>query len=58
MLDIVSHLSCFNPSVGILFVHTREQIMARTKMVASFNPSVGILFVHTPSFVTGGILLE
>jgi len=36
----------FNPSVGILFVHTSAVPLTRI-ISASFNPSVGILFVHT-----------
>jgi len=41
--------TCFNPSVGILFVHTWP-VGARQPASNCFNPSVGILFVHT----TGG----
>ena len=40
------NMCSFNPSVGILFVHTieAETVLSRP---GSFNPSVGILFVHT-----------
>jgi len=36
----------FNPSVGILFVHTHA-LPALLAGLPCFNPSVGILFVHT-----------
>jgi len=36
----------FNPSVGILFVHT-SHILRMWWPFGCFNPSVGILFVHT-----------
>ena len=36
----------FNPSVGILFVHTQKRRMENDGR-KGFNPSVGILFVHT-----------
>jgi len=39
-------LKSFNPSVGILFVHTWMRILSMS-VLACFNPSVGILFVHT-----------
>jgi len=40
-------LESFNPSVGILFVHTGHHPAQHTR-AECFNPSVGILFVHTP----------
>ncbi len=45
-------ISCFNPSVGILFVHTRPPERS-TLTRARFNPSVGILFVHTRTCLPG-----
>jgi len=36
----------FNPSVGILFVHTWPRLL-QIAPGTCFNPSVGILFVHT-----------
>jgi len=50
---------CFNPSVGILFVHT-HRCAAQQRRANGFNPSVGILFVHTtgvsnaPASTSGG----
>jgi len=47
--------SCFNPSVGILFIQALVSVLVMIVVLPGFNPSVGILFIQAPySFRWGG----